>query len=71
MLPISDMDVLLVLSEAGEVCLIKATPERFSEIARFKALTGQRCNRPLVAYGKLFVRNAEGAACFEWAGPLP
>ena len=51
--------------EAGDVVLIQATPERFNEIARFKALTGKTWNHPVVAHGKLFVRNAEEAACFE------
>ena len=60
-----DMDTILVLSEAGDVVLIQATPERFNEIARFKALTGKTWNHPVVAHGKLFVRNAEEAACFE------
>ena len=62
---IADMAVLLVLSEAGDVVLVPATPERFSEIAQFKALSGKTWNHPVVAHGKLFVRNAEEAACFE------
>jgi outer membrane protein assembly factor BamB len=62
---IADMAVLLVLSEAGEVVLVQATPERFSEIAQFSALSGKTWNAPVVAHGKLFVRNAEEAACFE------
>ncbi len=60
-----DMDVLLVLSEAGEAVLIQAVPDRFNEVARFKAITGKTWNHPVVAHGKLFVRNAEEAACFE------
>ena len=60
-----EMDVLLVLSEAGEVILIPAVPERYSEIARFKALSGKTWNHPVVAHGKLFVRNSEEAACFD------
>ncbi|MCP4641100.1 MAG: PQQ-binding-like beta-propeller repeat protein [bacterium] len=62
---ITDMDMLLVLSEAGEVALVDATPEGFIERARFKALTGKTWNHPVVAHGKLFVRNAEEAACYE------
>jgi outer membrane protein assembly factor BamB len=67
---IADMGVLLVLSEAGDVVLVPATPERFSEIAHFKALSGKTWNHPVVAHGRLFVRNAEEAACFELP-PVP
>lgn len=66
MLLISDMDMLLVLSEKGDVVLIQAVPEEYNEIAQFKALNGKTWNHPVVAQGKLFVRNSEEAACFEW-----
>ena len=65
LLLLADMDMLLILSEAGDVALVPATPERFSEVARFKALTGKTWNHPVVAHGKLFVRNSQEAACFE------
>ena len=62
---IADMDLFLVLSEAGEVALVDATPQKFNERARFKALEGKTWNHPVIAYGRLFVRNAKEAACFE------
>ena len=62
-----DMDTLLVLSEAGEVVLVKAVPEKHEEVARFKTIEGKTWNHPVVAHGKLFVRNAEEMACFELA----
>lgn len=62
---LDDMDTLLVLSEAGEVILIQAVPDRFNEVTRFKAISGKTWNHPVVAHGKLFVRNAEEAACFD------
>jgi outer membrane protein assembly factor BamB len=68
---IVDMHVLLVLSESGDVALVEATPERFTEITQFKALSGKTWNHPVVAHGKLFVRNAEEAACFELPSVLP
>ncbi len=65
---LADMEMLLVLSDAGEVALVPATPEGFSETARFRAVTGKTWNHPTIAYGKLFVRNATEAACFELPG---
>lgn len=60
-----DMDMLLVLTERGEVLLIEAQPNALKERARFKALTGKTWNHPVVAHGKLFVRNAEKMACYN------
>ena len=68
---VADLEVLLVLSEAGEVVLVQATPDRFSEIAQFKALSSKTWNHPVVAHGKLFVRNSEEAACFELPPVVP
>lgn len=62
---IPEIETLLVLAEKGDVALVRAIPDAFEEIGRFKALTGKTWNHPVVAQGKLFVRNAEEAACFE------
>lgn len=63
-----DQGLLLVLSEQGEVALLKATPERHTELGKFQALTGKTWNHPVVARGKLFVRNGEEAAAYH-VGP--
>lgn len=65
MLLLADMDVALILSEAGDVVLVQAIPDRFNEVARFKALAAKTWNHPVIAHGRLFVRNAEEAACFD------
>ncbi len=65
LLLLADMETLLVLSDTGDVALVPATPERFSETARFKAVSGKTWSNPVVAHGRLFVRNAAEAACFE------
>lgn len=62
---LSDQDLLLVLTESGEVALIDAHPNGHKELARFKAIEGKTWNHPVIAHGKLFVRNGEEAACFE------
>ena len=62
-----DQDLLLILSETGEVALVDARPEAHHEIAKFKAIEGKTWNHPVIANGKLFVRNGEEAACYELA----
>ena len=62
-----DQDLLLVLSETGEVALVSAKPDAHHEFARFQAIEGKTWNHPVIAHGKLFVRNGEEAACFDLA----
>jgi outer membrane protein assembly factor BamB len=59
-------DLLLVLSEEGEVVLVEATPDRpNSVLGRFQAIEGLTWNN-LALYGPyLLVRNAEEAACYK------
>jgi outer membrane protein assembly factor BamB len=65
---VKDMEMLLVLSERGDLALVRAVPDRFEEVAQFKALNGKTWNHPIIHHGKLYVRNSEEAACFELPG---
>jgi len=58
-------DHVIVLTEDGEVVLVKATPERHEEIAKFEALSGKTWNHPIIANGRLLVRNIQEMAAFD------
>lgn len=61
---LEDQQLLVIISEVGEVALVSAVPDKHYEIARFKAIEGKTWNHPVICHGKLFVRNAEEIACF-------
>jgi outer membrane protein assembly factor BamB len=56
---------LIILSGEGELALVKATPVRHEELARFQAIKGKSWNHPAIAGGKILVRNAQEMACFQ------
>lgn len=58
-------DHLIVLSEEGELVLLRATPERHDELARFPAISGKTWNHPALADGILLVRNTTEMAAFD------
>jgi len=56
---------LVVLTERGDVVLVRATPDGHEELARFEALSGKTWNNPAIVDGRLFVRNATEMAAFD------
>ena len=58
---------LIVTCDSGELALVKATPDAFTEVARFPALNGKIWNYPAIANGKLLVRNDTQMAAYNIA----
>jgi outer membrane protein assembly factor BamB len=64
---LADQNLLVVVTEKGEVALVETNPAKRTELARIQAIDGKTWNHPVIAHGKLFVRNATEMACFQLA----
>ncbi|HBY64502.1 MAG TPA: hypothetical protein DEH78_32175 [Solibacterales bacterium] len=56
---------IVVLTESGEIALVKATPDKHEEVARIEAISGKTWNYPILDEGRLLVRNTTEMACFR------
>jgi len=56
---------IVVLTEDGDMALVRATPEKHDELTRFPVLNGKTWNHPAFSDGRLLVRNINQMAMFD------
>lgn len=63
-------DLIVCLTEYGELVLAEASPTAFRELGRIEALTRgpKTWNTPAMAHGRIYVRNEDQMACFDLRG---
>jgi outer membrane protein assembly factor BamB len=62
---------ILALNDSGELVLVAPNPDTYTEIARFRALTGKCWNNAAVSNGRIYVRSTTEAVCLDVAVPAP
>jgi hypothetical protein len=56
---------LIVLGESGNLALVEANPEEFTQTATAQILNGKNWTSPSLAQGKLYLRNHEELVCLD------
>ena len=59
-------DTIIALTDAGELAIVAATPEKYDELRREKILSGKCWSTPAYSDGKIFIRSTQEAACVSF-----
>jgi outer membrane protein assembly factor BamB len=65
LLLVRDQNLLLVVAEEGDLALVSASPDGFTELARVPGIEGKTWNHPVLVGDILLVRNGEEMAAFR------
>ena len=58
-------DNLIALADNGELSVVKATPNKYQELARRKILSGKCWSTPILSNGLVLARSTEEAVCID------
>ena len=58
-------NLIMVLSEQGELVVLDTDSENHEELASLQMLNGKTWNHPVLVGSRLYVRNSEEAACYQ------
>ena len=61
----ADGNLLIVLSDLGTLLLVEATPDAYTELARFQAMEGKAWTAPTLANGRLYLRDNDEIVALE------
>jgi outer membrane protein assembly factor BamB len=64
---LANSGMLVVQAESGKVALVEANGDDFVPVATLPAMARKSWNHPVIANGKLFVRNGSELVCFDVA----
>ncbi|MCF7708575.1 MAG: PQQ-like beta-propeller repeat protein [Verrucomicrobia bacterium] len=56
---------IIVLSDAGTLFVVEATPEGYEEVSKFEAIDGKCWNTPSICNGKIYARSTEEGVCID------
>jgi len=60
-----DGTIIAINGKDGDVIMVELKPDAYKELGRFKPLGGQSWTAPIIADGKLIIRNKAEMACFD------
>jgi len=58
-------NMLVVLSDVGEIVVVEATPDAYTEVARADMLTGKCWSSPILSDNRIYARSTTQGVCFE------
>jgi outer membrane protein assembly factor BamB len=56
---------VMVLSDAGDLVLVKATPEAYTEVTRSHVLAGKCWNYAAISNGRVYARSTKEGVCLD------
>lgn len=57
--------LILLISEEGELVLVKCDPSSYTQLGKIQALEGKTWNHPVVIGDRLYLRNSQQIACYQ------